>query len=86
MTTESRLLNSKELRELASKIQSLCEDPGGIGDHVIAQHAAVREALLPLFNERELLRAEVVKLTAERDEARRRLAVESAVDLKKDRP
>ena len=56
------LINNKELRELAAKLQSLCEDPGGIGDHVIAQHAAVRATLLPLFEENCELQARIESL------------------------
>jgi hypothetical protein len=43
------MLNDPELRKLTSKLIEMCEDPGGMGDHVIYQHAAIAAELCKLY-------------------------------------
>ncbi len=43
------MINDPELRALTSKLIDMCEDPGGIGDHVIGQHVAVAAELCKVY-------------------------------------
>jgi len=43
------MINDPELRALTGKLIDMCEDPGGIGDHVIGQHVMVTAELIKVY-------------------------------------
>jgi len=43
------MLNDPGLRKLAGKLVDMAEDPGGIGDHIIYQNAAITSELVKVY-------------------------------------